>query len=185
LHLPKNEPDNQTGSGMRRVFFAALPDRATRQQLERVLDALLFSAGRKIRPANLHITLAFAGSVDEDQLRCLIAKAESVQPMCLDIKLNRFACFERARVLWMGPAEEDSRLESLANDINQVLHRCGVHLDPRPFVPHVTLVRGARRLPENPRNTEVLWKSNGFALMESVSTPHGVRYTPVRLFLPK
>lgn len=185
MHLAKNESENQTDSGRRRVFFAALPDRATRQQLERVLKALPFSAGRKIRPANLHITLAFVGSVDNEQLRCLIAEAESIQPMCLDIKLNRFACFERARVLWMGPAEEYSRLESLVNDINQVLHRCGVHLEPRPFVPHVTLVRGARHLPENLHRTEVLWKSNGFALMESVSTPHGVRYTPVRLFLPK
>lgn len=97
--------------------------------------------------ASWHVTLAFLGSIDPEDLdRVISAVTEATtshEPMRLATGgLGAFPSPGRARVAWYGVADPDRRLRSLAADLAD---RLG--LDPADrFRAHVTLAR-ARREP--------------------------------------
>ena len=168
----------------RRVFFAALPERRTLRQLEAALQALPAKPGRRVPVGNLHMTLAFVGAVDVQRLDCLRETARRVVPPDIAMDLNRLGCFPRAAVLWLGPEATPADLSVLARELSAVLADCGAVPETRPFSAHVTLARRVRAVPDGLELPAVVWRSRGFALMESVSGEGGVRYRIVERYGP-
>lgn len=162
--------------GGRRVFFAALPETHTRRQLEAGLKVLSARPGRRVPANNLHLTLAFVGAVSEERLACLRERARRVDAPDIAMNLNRLGCFSRAGGLWLGPEVVPADLATLAQALSSVLADCGTVPEARAFAPHVTLARLLRNVPPGLALPPVAWHSHGFALMESVSGEHGVRY---------
>ena len=71
-----NAPEQVGGEGqpprVERLFFALWPDDELRQTLKHHCKPLLrHSGGRPVALDNLHITLAFLGSVDSGQRQCV------------------------------------------------------------------------------------------------------------------
>lgn len=132
----------------RRLFLALRFTDAERDELEGIACAAA-ARMRRGTPAlreNLHLTLAFLGMCDartEEAARLAgAAAAEAAGPVSETLgDLGSFS-YRRSSVIWRGVSEE-SGLRGLQARIAAELKEQDVPFDDRPFVPHVTLVRGA------------------------------------------
>ncbi|MGM0477563.1 MAG: RNA 2',3'-cyclic phosphodiesterase [Pseudomonadota bacterium] len=147
-----------------RVFFALWPPESVARALAEWQAALPHHTGRLVPRHNLHLTLAFAGDVTPETLACLRAGAETVrgEPVTVDL----VQCGRFGPLLWAGPESTPEPLAHLATTLAGVLEDCGLPRDPRPYRPHVTLVRALRQeLAVAPPATG--WRSDEFCLAES------------------
>ncbi len=163
-------------SGKQRLFFALWPDAAQRRDLQRCFSLLADFPGRVVVANNLHLTLAFPGNVDVATRGCLEQAASKIQLPPFSFTLDQFGYWKHPKVIWYGPTEVPETLVHLAEALAAAMRHCGLEPDPRPYRPHVTLLRKAQAMPqtEAPR-TE--WRAEGFALVLSESAPGGVRYS--------
>ncbi len=132
--------------------------------------------------ANLHITLAFAGSVDPDTHDSLASCAAGIGTENYLLRLTRVGYFARARILWVGADECPAALTGLVHRLNEGLARCALNPAARPFRPHVTLMRDAAPLLADIEVTPVEWRVGGFCLVESQTDRDGARYTILRRY---
>ncbi|MFO7581790.1 RNA 2',3'-cyclic phosphodiesterase [Guyparkeria sp.] len=151
----------------RRVFLALWPDDATRGRLAR-LAARLPGPGRPVPEAHLHLTLAFPGTVPAERVDCLAAGLGRLEASPIRLVLHRLGHFASARVTWLGPERTPDRLRMLAERARALCADCRIELEPLPFVPHVTLLRGTEALPEDlPPIEPIEWRTGTVALVES------------------
>lgn len=152
----------------RRVFFALWPGEAERAALQRYVHAV-DTGGRPVPPAQLHLTLAFAGTVTTAQLDQLTAGAGAVEGSRFLVQLDWLDHFQGARVQWLGPSTAPDALHRLAGGLTRVCENAGVALRPGPFRPHVTLHRHVRRPVRGAVAPALPWPVRDFVLVESGS----------------
>mgnify|MGYP003441747327 CR=1 FL=1 len=70
-------------------------------------------------------------------------------------------------------------LESGVRRLRAALDAAGFTPEARPFRPHVTLARKVRSAADSLLDPAFLWRTDGFALVRSVTDPAGSRYEPV------
>ncbi len=162
-----------------RLFFALWPSGKMRESLIPLLKLKHECGGRPHPPGNLHITLNFLGMVDADTRDCLEQAAGDIIIPPFELTLNRFGYWPRPRVMWLGCNETPPAMIDLINGLNRVMEQCGLQPDSRPYHPHLTLLRKARRAPEQSA-PELSWQAREFVLVESASTPGGVEYRVLR-----
>jgi 2'-5' RNA ligase len=139
----------------------------------------------------LHLTLKFLGEqpehrVDDIQAAvALVAGRHRELVMALG-GIGAFPNFRRARVVWMGIAQE-ARLELLHHDVEIECEKLGIEVEGRPFRPHLTLARVkhsltegevkalARAARETDYRTDFIVRS--IDLMRSDATATGPAYT--------
>ena len=98
---------------------------------------------RPVPPAQLHLTLHFLGAVaDEDRMALQPALAAVQQePFTITVRgTGVFPPHGRPTVLWAGVAES-AALVALHAAIATAIAACGLAVERRPYVPHVTLAR--------------------------------------------
>jgi len=170
-------------AGSQRLFFGLWPDIISRQQIVQAGTALLANAsGRAVDAANLHCTLMFLGAVTTDQRVCVEAVASTVNEDSFDLRLDRFGYFQRPRVAWVGSTEIPRPLSLLVRELSEGCLACGFSSDQRNFAAHVTIARRVERDPGRPMMLPITWSVDRFALIESVSSPAGVQYQPLRFW---
>lgn len=101
---------------------------------------------RWIDPDNAHMTLHFLGDTPPEQaailqmaLPAIVASHER-----FDLRtagLGVFPKLKRPRVLWLGLYGPTHRLESLFNELGDVLDDLQFPIEEKPFSPHITLGR--------------------------------------------
>jgi RNA 2',3'-cyclic 3'-phosphodiesterase len=101
---------------------------------------------RWAEPDAWHLTLAFLGSVDPDDVPRITATVSRVAAAHkpTEVATGRLGAFHRAgsvRVLWYGVADADGRMAALAGDLADAL----ASSDDEPFRAHITLARARRR----------------------------------------
>lgn len=160
---------------MKRLFFALWPDEATRQQCRKVTREVR-GLGRPVATDNIHITLVFLGGVDADnQTKMMQAAANiAVQPMTL--VFDRLEYWKKPAVVCLGTERGDPAVLNLVEQLTAAATQNGISVDQRPYKPHVTLLRKAKALDGEIKFEPIVWRADGFCLMESCSTPHGVEY---------
>lgn len=160
----------------RRLFFALWPDAALCKAIDTLSLGLVGKRARRVTAANLHITLAFPGSVPRATSECLEAGATAISgaPFVLDI--DRIGYWPRPRILWAGPTHTPPQLWSLVGALRQVLEQCGITPETRPFQAHLTLARKISRGVSADRIEPLQWAIDGFCLVESVTAPTGPEY---------
>ena len=196
MNAPNNKPSDASPSASQdrpqRLFFALWPGDSLRQQLVSRSKPLAQAVhGRSVPTENLHITLAFLGSVDAGQRVCVedmaanVARntAEDVACSPFALTLDRFGYWSRPRVLWFGASETPEPLRLLADSLSAGARECGLSLDARPYSPHLTLMRKVSRAPEKRDIEPISWSVDRFVLVNSVTVPQGVRYEVVREWL--
>lgn len=158
------------------MFFALWPDQALRHEIEHRLSGLLPAAGRRVPPANLHITLLFLGPIADHLLACVEHTAAQQSSDPFELVLDRVAWWRTSQVLWLGGADTPAALADFVRRLHAGIGACGIALESRPFRAHMTLMRKVRRRPAL-RSIEPLgWKPQDYALVESVPDGAGVRY---------
>lgn len=169
-----NKPDRQ------RLFFALWPEPETVTAIrQQVLPLLKEHDGRRVKPDNFHITLAFLGAVDTRQRACFSQAAGAVRGRPFQLQLNRLDYWPKPKVVWLGVETIPPELTTLQSDLLLNLQACGFEPEDRPYTPHLTLLRKAKACPEQTSISPLTMSVEDFALVESVSTPNGVEY-PVR-----
>jgi len=164
-----------------RLFFALWPDDEVRDGLRRFTSRIARRIhGRRVHPANIHLTTNFLGTVDPGTRRCLEVAADGVRAAPFTLLLDQVGFWERPRVVWMGAGETPEALASLYQQLQQAIAGCGLTPERRPLVPHVTLMRRAGRAPVVREFTPQTWHVDAFSLVASVTLPEGARYQILR-----
>lgn len=168
----------------RRLFFALWPDEATRAKLAAFLAKLPAGAGRDMRAANLHLTLAFLGDCEEGLLPCLESVGDALDGAGFTLTLDQLGHFREARVLWLGCSHPPEALLALqARLTEQLTQRCGLAPPPQRFLPHLSLRRAVYHPCPWPEGAVPLrWSVDSFTLVESIPGPDGVTYLPIHLW---
>lgn len=126
---------------MLRLFVGIeLPD-ALKQQLARVREE--YPAARWHEPEQLHLTLNFIGSVDEECAQRMVAALDGVggSPFPLAVQgVGYFGTPQRPSVIWAGLAPS-AALHQLQQRLEQRLAPLGLVVEDRPYRPHITLAR--------------------------------------------
>lgn len=170
----------------RRLFFALWPDEVMRESMVHATrKAARASGGRPVTEANLHVTLAFLGSVAERRLAQLneIARASaesSAGPLALDF--DHLEYWRAAQLICALPTAVPAPLAALVGALQGSLAASGFAHDPKPFRPHVTMVRRVSRPGPIDKMHPVSWCFAELTLIESRTLTAGAQYSALESF---
>jgi 2'-5' RNA ligase len=183
-----------------RLFLAVNlpPDAANRVgDLQRKIERVVSARGlRWTKPAQVHFTLKFLGEQPEASVAviCEAAReaAKAVTPFAISLEgLGGFPSSQRPRTLWIGARAGVAEMTALAAMLDALLEARGFAKEQRPFAAHLTIARAktrsdeavaARAIESAPRGEIAAFRATSFALMQSVSTPDGVKYVALESF---
>jgi 2'-5' RNA ligase len=174
----------------RRLFFAFWPDPATREAMHHAARKVLRRGdGRPVPAANLHVTVAFLGSVAEslrpevERIGARVAAQGAGEGApggaALELVFDRVACWPKPQVLVAVCSAPPPVAGALAARLWQALRPLPIPPDGRPYTPHVTLARKVRKPPADLDLKPVSWPVMALTLVESVTGPAGARYEPI------
>ncbi len=147
---------------------------------------------RWVPAAQIHLTLAFLGEVEEADVEQLTVQLSAFRVPGFELRFSGTGCFpnrHRPRVLWIG-MEPEPLLKDLASRVRAAVLACGIPQEEHPFSPHVTLAR--LKLPSS-REFELFLEQNNkvkfppfhvvkFTLFQSQLTPQGAVHIPIKNF---
>jgi 2'-5' RNA ligase len=172
-----------------RLFFALWPEEQARAALAHATaKAVRHSGGRPVPAANLHVTLAFLGAVQERRIGELRQLAESqaaaftrAQPITL--RFDHFDYFRRAQVVCaLAAAEDSAAVQPLASALQDASAAAGFNPDLKPFRAHVTVARKVTHATVPAALRPVVWEFSAFALVSSRTEAAGPVYSVVESY---
>ena len=172
----------------RRVFFALWPSEALQRAFAHATRKVVRASGGRPVPAdNLHVTLAFIGSVPERRIPELKLIADQVaatfpqQATPLRLTFDRIEHWKKPQIICAiagaQPEGAVAAVHSLANTLKQAAVSAGFAPDLKPFQAHVTVARKVARPTRSPDMPSVLWSFTDFALVESRTEAAGALYS--------
>jgi 2'-5' RNA ligase len=133
---------------MTRTFIALEMDEDLQRHLSGVIRqvAQALPTIRWVNPTGIHLTLAFLGELDDEQLveaeQATEAIAQQNRPFSYSLsRLGVFGSQRSPRVIWMGIDEPTGALNLTHRALQGELVKRGFEVDTRPFSPHLTLAR--------------------------------------------
>jgi 2'-5' RNA ligase len=164
-----------------RLFFAAWPAQDLQARLGGLAQDLKRECGgRATAASNIHLTLLFLGDVDRDRLSRLESIAASIAARRFDLLVDRVEYWHHNRIVWAGVDRCPDALQALVSELGRALEPEGFRPERRPYVPHITLIRNARRRPVASAIAPIGWPVSGLALVESVRREKGRAYEVLR-----
>ncbi|KPP98019.1 RNA 2',3'-cyclic phosphodiesterase [Marinobacter sp. HL-58] len=172
-----------------RLFFGLEIPQAIKQRLLQIQQPV--AGARWQRADQLHLTLAFLGSVDAGRLPVVCDAARNLPVEPFELTVCGIGCFgapDRPKNLWAGvqPKEDLVRLHCA---LDQGLAQSGLAGERRRFHPHITLSRfkkGAGPVTELLQSPEQLvvgsFAVDRFALFQSVRGEQGSVYQIIERF---
>ena len=160
----------------KRLFLALWPDEQVRAGMAAV-GRQLGVPGRYVPAVNLHVTLVFLGSLDEERAQCVVQACAALRSAALELVLNEVEFPRRARMAWLVPSVVVPPLQQLVDALDSALVACGHERERRPFSTHVTLARDLRHRPRPQRFEPVVWPVRDFCLVQSTPKSAGSVYT--------
>lgn len=160
----------------KRTFFALWPDDDTREKLVEVCRQLPPATGRFVPKQNLHITLAFLGSLDSQAVDQLCRGAAAIRARRFSLRLQELGWWRKPRVMWIAAPHTPDALHKLVSGINTLLESLDIRPDNRPYQPHLTIARKAAGKPPEVDFRPVEWQIDSFCLVHSSTLPEGAVY---------
>jgi 2'-5' RNA ligase len=159
------------------LFFALWPDEEVRARLVQWSRALRAPCGgRPTRPENLHVTLAFLGSVEDARVAEVERAAGEVAARASTLVLDRPGYWKHNRIAWAGTSAVPAALDALARELREALNHSHIGFDAKEFAVHITLLRNARAPRAMPDPEPIRWDVDGFVLVRSQTQAGGSRY---------
>ncbi len=130
-----------------RLFCALRLPRETLERLAAWQAGLPSTDGvRPVRPENLHVTLAFLGSTPRSRVDDVVEALRAAARIGSRPPLTAAGYGETRSVGMVVLEDETGRATGLAADLGERLEALGLYRpEPRPWLPHVTVVRFRRR----------------------------------------
>ncbi len=181
-----------------RIFIAInLPDQIKKRLLNFQRDWAALPV-RWTKEKNLHITLAFLGYVDNQELLeiCQLTRQVVERYQSFEINLKRIYLGppnKPARMIWLE-GEENLSLARLKDDLEKTLFKSSTSYfnHGHPFRVHITLARIRprewRQLPSKPsveKEVSLAFSVNSVEVMESYLTKKGPDYSRLESILLK
>lgn len=178
MTLSESLPDGSQGA--QRLFVALWPDAEVRARLSDIAGALRLSGGRRVPPANLHLTLAFLGNADAGRRACIEQALSAAGGRAFALAFGAVRFHRRRAMVWLEAREVPPALERLVADINRALANCAYAPAARAFRAHVTLARNVRGLGPAPAEVALAWEVRDFCLVHSRPGHQGSEYAVLR-----
>lgn len=161
-----------------RLFFALYPDVADRCRLHAFARSL--GPGRPTPIDNVHLTLFFLGHCDREAEQLAEACAGALTAGPVRIRTGRLEHWPGARAVVVLVDDDDGGLASLHQALSRKLVDAGFPGDPRPWRPHLTLLRNVTTagLPSAPGS--MLLSFERLFLFRSEPPGRGSVYRPLR-----
>lgn len=184
---------------MKRCFLAVAYEDYYCREIEELVCTLREKSARVkwVDPKAIHLTLHYFGNLSEEQVSTLDVPLEKVCATLPSIRigLEGLGCFpnaQRPRVIWAGLKGETDKLIRMQHEIADCLRGLGHRVEERQFVPHVTVgrVKDVRKLQDLAMGVakthfspEQLVHVKNIILFESILTPQGARYLPIKSYV--
>lgn len=148
-----------------RLFLALWPDDATRHALQSLQREI---SGRRSRPENLHLTLAFLGEQASERVPPLTELINAMPEFSSLLSIDVLGYFPGARIAWAGMAQPDPALMQWQGVLRAEL-AARQFIGPRleTFRPHITLARDADKPPHVVLPMPIAWRANRVVLVQS------------------
>lgn len=167
-----------------RVFIGLVLEDSIKTLLESLQNAFRVYAqrGNFTHHANFHLTLVFIGEVSDAEIDVLRECVDELSFEAFQLSLDSLGCFKRKEgdIWWVG-LHQSQALNALRDQIVKNLHKRNIPFDQGAFVPHLTLVRNYRSLPNHtmtlPNVTPTLITINRVSLFQSHRVNGELRYT--------
>lgn len=159
-----------------RLFFALLPDPATRERIAAAAAALHArhdGGGRLIGAHRYHLTLQFLGDAHEfqaERAQAAQAAAAEVRADAFALRLDRAGSFRNRSIpWWLGSERTPAPLQALFDRLGVALAKRGVRVEGgHSLTPHLTIVRDAAAALHPPLAIDAIdWWVGDFALIHS------------------
>ena len=162
---------------MSRLFFALWPGVSLRDSLAAWARDHAPAGARPVPPDNLHLTLAFLGTLPEERLSAVHAAGAAVRGGTVSFDLAYIEYWARPRLLCAVPAAGSETCVELVAALRESLTRHRLPVESRPFKAHVTLARKVRKpFQDYDLGPVPTWLSDRLALVVSEGSRSGVRY---------
>ena len=176
-------------------LFLAIPLPADLALRASALLPLALPGLRRVKPENLHITLAFLGWTPDERLPDVTAAALEAAREVPRFTIafdhaGRFPERGRPRVVWLGVGEGLESVVRLGEGVYRGLRVRDLKFDDRPLAPHLTLARVADDASAPEARTvgvavdglevpRMAFAVESLAVIQSVLSPKGPRYSAV------
>jgi len=177
------------------------------EELQRFLGVIISQASKElpdlrwVDPTGIHLTLAFLGELNDEQLAAAIRASEEAAQKAIPFEyrlkgLGIFGSTHQPRVIWMGVEDlpsgkiQGSPLQLLYRALTKELELRGFETEKRPFSPHLTLARIKQPLsPDEQQRLQRLlhskqagasspiYRVNNLCVMKSELSRAGAKYT--------
>ncbi|MFV0597681.1 RNA 2',3'-cyclic phosphodiesterase [Shewanella sp.] len=134
---------------LQRLFLGFAPTCIQRQQLLQLQQSLrsqLAPHANPVTQANLHLTLAFLGLVNQTQLAQLIQGVDKLSKPKFTVTLDSIAVWPKAQVYCLKGENVSTELALLASQAQDLAKQLQLHRSEHPFRPHISLFRKAKSL---------------------------------------
>ena len=168
--------DSPGPGGTARLFFAVVPDEATRERIARAAGALALEPAGLVPRNNYHSTLAFVGDIPAASIPALREVGAAQAAAAFSMRLDTFDFWPKPAVVVARASAVPASLEALWQRLHQDLAVHGWALNPKRLRPHVTLARQVIRSPAFPLMS-VVWEAHDFSLMRSDTSGPQPAYT--------
>ena len=156
-----------------------LADKALTEQLKRYSSQVHSQVGgRAVKAENLHVTLAFLGDLNTTQIAAIIDCCLPL-PGNFRIKLDRVGFWKNRGLVWIGGRQPDLEFKQFIEGLRGRMRRLGFRIDQRSFIPHITLLRKARKRPRISLDS-LEWVIQEYTLSASVLGQEGARYSVLK-----
>ena len=163
------------------MFFALWPEPELAGRLHALAGKILRPGdGHCVAVANIHLTLAFLGSVDAAFRDCAEQAAAAIRARAITLTLEQIGCWSRTGILWASPVRVPEPLLSLVQELTAGLVSCGYAPERRPYAAHLTLARKVHRCAAPAPIEPQAWEVRRFCLARSHMDAQGAHYEMVR-----
>lgn len=166
-----------------------LPERQ-REELNRYLErcATVAPEFRWAAAGNLHLTVRFIGSAEQDVVEAVADRLEGSAGTVFELALGGVGTFKRgrlARVVYLDVSAGADPVRALAERVEAECVGAGLEPETRAFKPHLTLARARARdgalLPELPEAPDLEgWRAEELILYSSHLQKSGAVHEPIR-----
>lgn len=125
---------------------------------------------------NLHITLAFLGNVSAARAQQVRHAIRSASGPGFELWLDQVQYRNRGGMVWMRANVVPPALAQCVLRLRTALLALEFTVEDRAFIPHITLLRDARRPARLPEIAPAAWLVSEVTLVRSILERSGARY---------